>query len=199
MNHGEHRRAAAHVVIVVAVCIGGWMMLIEPKAAELARMEAAIAQRRASPAATDPAFVQKLADQAQALKARIAAIEARSELATDSSAVYRRIRALAEEHQVNLLSLNPGAARAGSAGEGAQPLSTTRIDLTVEGRYEPVARFIESVAAIDGFIRPASLTLSAVSRGSERLVSAQLACDAIGFTLPDSITVLKGGQSDDGS
>jgi hypothetical protein len=193
MNAFTHRDMIAQVVIILAACVGGWMIFIEPRNRELNTLEATIAQARASPAATDPAFAHKLAEAAQALRGRVEVIEARNAVATDSSGAYQRIRALAGEHRVQLLSLNPGALGQSDARR-SDPLrpAAARMDITVEGAYENVARFIEAVSAIDGFMRPAHLTLTAVQRDGEELVEAQLACDALSFMLPEAVAGLLG-------
>ena len=62
--------------------------------------------------------------------------------------------------------------------------------MNVEGAYESVARFVEGVQSLNGFVRPGSLSITPWGDTDAARVTAQFSCEGLSFNLPDSLTVV---------
>ena len=195
MNGPLDRQLIAQIVIIVAVCAGGWMTFVEPNIDELHRLEATIAEASSSPLPMGQETIEQMADQFAQVRDRFRRIEVRNEFAGDSTRIYGLIMDLTEEHGVTVQRLDPGSDRRSNDEEA--PVRFTTLDMTIEGGYEQVAVFLEAVEALDGFIRPLTLSITPREEDGRSFVEARFACQAVRFTLPQELTAMVGGADAD--
>ena len=195
MNGPLDRQLIAQIVIIVAVCAGGWMTFVEPNIDELHRLEATIAEASSSPLPMGQETIEQMADQFAQVRDRFRRIEVRNEFAGDSTRIYGLIMDLTEEHGVTVQRLDPGSDRRSRDEEA--PVRLTTLDMTIEGGYEQVAVFLEAVEALDGFIRPLTLSITPREEDGRSFVEARFACQAVRFTLPEELTAMVGGADAD--
>ena len=195
MNGPLDRQLIAQIVIIVAVCAGGWMTFVEPNIDELHRLEATIAEASSSPLPMGQETIEQMADQFAQVRDRFRRIEVKNEFAGDSTRIYGLIMDLAEEHGVTVQRLDPGSDRRSNDEEA--PVRFTTLDMTIEGGYEQVAVFLEAVEALDGFIRPLTLSITPREEDGRSFVEARFACQAVRFTLPQELTAMVGGADAD--
>ena len=171
------------------------MIFVQPAAEELSELENNIAQSRAGATGLNQDAIEKLADRMNDLRQRVRTVEHRSRLDADSSHLYGLIMDLAREHSVTVRRLQPGSGREMSA-DGL--VGRTNIEIAVDGGYQQVASFLDAVGNIDGFIRPISLTLAPKQgEAGQQSVSARYACQALSFTLSDTLSELGGAANGD--
>ncbi|MDY7107208.1 MAG: type 4a pilus biogenesis protein PilO [Planctomycetota bacterium] len=190
MNGPLDRQLLAQLIIIVAVCAGGWMAIVQPQIDELHELQATITRARNVQTSVGEGTIEQMADELTAVRDRFRTIRARNDFADDSTRIYGLIMDLADEHGVTVQRLNPGADQRAADEEEAVHLTT--LDITVEGTYEQVARFLEAVGALDGFIRPMTLTITPRQDENRSFVEARFACQALRFALPEALTALVG-------
>ena len=195
MNGPLDRQLIAQIVIIVAVCAGGWMTFVEPNIDELHRLEATIAEASSNPLPMGQESIEQMADQFARVRDRFRRIEVRNEFAGDSTRIYGLIMDLAEEHGVTVQRLDPGSDRRSNDEEASVRFTT--LDMTIEGGYEQVAVFLEAVEELDGFIRPLTLSITPREEDGRSFVEARFACQAVRFTLPQELTAMVGGADAD--
>jgi len=195
MNGPLDRQLIAQIVIIVAVCAGGWMTFVEPNIDELHRLEATIAEASSNPLPMGQESIEQMADQFAQVRDRFRRIEVRNEFAGDSTRIYGLIMDLAEEHGVTVQRLDPGSDRRSNDEEASVRFTT--LDMTIEGGYEQVAVFLEAVEELDGFIRPLTLSITPREEDGRSFVEARFACQAVRFTLPQELTAMVGGADAD--
>lgn len=195
MNGPLDRQLIAQIIIILAICAGGWMMIVQPQIDELTRLQATIAEIRNSQVPMGEGTIEQMADELAKVRDRFQRIETRNEFASDSTRIYGLIMDLADEHGVTVQRLDPGSDQR-SADEDA-PVRVTTLDMTIEGGYEQVAIFLESVEHLEGFIRPLTLTLTPREEEGRSFVEARFACQALRFALPDVLTAMVGGNDAD--
>lgn len=195
MNGPLDRQLIAQIIIILAICAGGWMMIVQPQIDELTRLQATIAEIRNSQVPMGEGTIEQMADELAKVRDRFQRIETRNEFAGDSTRIYGLIMDLADEHGVTVQRLDPGSDQR-SADEDA-PVNVTTLDMTIEGGYEQVAIFLESVEHLEGFIRPLTLTLTPREEEGRSFVEARFACQALRFALPDVLTAMVGGNDAD--
>ena len=195
MNGTSTRELLAQIVIALAVCIGGWMILVQPAIDELREVESVITHTRAGAAGLNEGAIEKMADRMSDLRQRVEIVRRRSSLASDSSHLYGLIMDLAQEYGLTVQNLQPGSGREMSP-DGR--VGRTHIEMTLEGGYQQVASFLSTMQNIEGFIKPISLSLMPHEReGQQRLVVARYTCDALSFTLKDALSSLAGEDDAD--
>ena len=190
MNASSSRELIVQGFIIVAVCIGGWMMFVQPKLEEVRKHEATIAEATGNPLLADREAVERMANRLSSVRDRIGEIERQNSFTSDSSQMYGLIKKCSERHGVSVKRLDPGSSR--GQAEQTGPIRVTAFNMTVSGTYQRVAAFLESVNGLEGFLRPVLLRLSP-TQGEERLVEAQFSCEAVSIALPDSLTAMAGG------
>ncbi len=194
MTGSIDRNLIAQILIVLAVCIGGWMMLVEPRAQELADLQRILDQSAGSEDGDSTSALERLTNRLVELRSRVQEISIANQLAGDSSNLYDRITTLAQHHGVRITNLFPGAEpqmqKDGRVG-------VTRIDIAVEGDYQATAQFIEAVQTMRGFVRPAALSVTPRQIDGRNIVSARLTCEILQFPLPDALLSLEGGSRHD--
>ena len=100
---------------------------------------------------------------------------------------------LAKEHGVTIRSLNTGAA---APGTDVPDIGVTSIDISMNGQYEAVARLIETVHDLGGYIRTSSLTVTPIEAEGEQLVFAQYVGEALSFAVPPVLLSLEKNDHD---
>ncbi len=194
MNLPIGREFFAQIFIILGICVGGWMVLVEPSKARLHELEQIIAEHHAQSAALNHSIVEKIAVQAPVLRALCREVESRSRLAQDSSGLYGLVMDLAKAHQLQVQNLSP---RLDSGGTAARTVHRARTDVTMEGEYEQLAGFLQALDELDAYIRPTSLSLSPTGREGRPRVAVQLGFEAFGFDLPPVLSKMTGGHDRD--
>jgi Tfp pilus assembly protein PilO len=188
MKAKSPRDLIAQAVVVLAICVGAWLMLVKPKIDELARLEKQEAEHTAGSSQTlTQQTVENAARRMTALKDRVQTIKTYNALADDSSRFYGIVMDLADTHGVSVHSLAPGA---GKQTEADGKITITRITLGVEGEYARVASFLDAVCTVNAFIRPLSLQIDPSRANDGSGVDASLTCDVLSFAVDGSLTEL---------
>lgn len=190
MNSIIDREIVAQAVIAVAVCAGAWLMLVQPRAQETDRLEAHLASSTASVDLATHESVEAMAARVRGFKARLDEVRARNLVAEDTSALYATIMRKAAELGVRVQSLQPAPLKEVAKNS---PVRTARLEMTVEGHYDDVARFLDRVADINAFIRATSLQVTPVDRSEPGQVSARFGCDVLAFAIDGALAGV-GGQ-----
>jgi Tfp pilus assembly protein PilO len=186
-----NRELLALAVIIAAACTGAWLMLVQPKARELAALRAQVASNHshASEPLAATASIEQCMTRMDSIRARLTEIRSRNVLAQDSSRLYGMIMDLAQAHDVLVRELTPSEdARSGKDA----PFVSTRIEMTVEGPYASLAGFVAGIETLDVYMRPTSLTLTPMEDREKSRVSARFTCQAIRFRLPPSLEAIGG-------
>jgi Tfp pilus assembly protein PilO len=183
VNASVTKDLISQLIVVMGVCVGAWMLFVEPKAVALAEREAEIAAGRARLMAADFDRLRKVASRAPGIRESAAEIEARSELARDSAGLYSRIMQLAQGQNILVRNLQP---RAGEGGADADIL-VTRIDMKIEGDYQQLADFVESLRSVEAYLRVASLSLVPIDSEEVKRATMQMSCEALAFRIPPDL------------
>jgi Tfp pilus assembly protein PilO len=193
MNLAEHRDSIAQVAIVLTVCIGGWLMLVKPKAEEVARLQRIIDEQSAlSAGGVNQQSIEAAAMRVQNIRTRLSQIESYGRLADDSSRFYGLVMNLAEAHQVQVHGLQPSVAKPISGGAA----NAASVHLRLSGPYENVAEFLHAVVDIEAFIRPTSLHIAPSRSLPAPSVEAEFGCELLSFATTTVETLGSGGGSD---
>ncbi|NNF43337.1 MAG: hypothetical protein HKN62_09865 [Phycisphaerales bacterium] len=184
MNGAIDRKLVAEFAILVALCVGGWVMFVEPMISELVDLQAKINEAQNNPILRNHESVADMAGQLDDVRAEIDLIGRQSSFGRDSHTMYGLIKDLAAEHGVAMRRLDPGSNR---RGDDDSPVQVTNFVMRVEARYDQLANFLEAIDSIDGFVRPVSLTLAPKGHAGDEFVDAQFSCEAVSFTLPEAL------------
>ncbi len=187
------REFVTQMFVAIAVCVGGWMVFVQPKAAELQQLERTIRQERSKTGLVDIASVEQVARQAPHVRKRADEIKSRGALAQDSSMLYGKIMELAKQHDVQVKNLRPGAER--QRGDKENPMTVVRIDMTAEGEYDKVARFLDAVQDSGAYLRTVAVQIAPTKRTDGAYTVMQLGFEAIRFSLPKVLKEIRGASS----
>jgi Tfp pilus assembly protein PilO len=191
MNGRPDRRVLAEVVVILAVCVGGWMMMVEPSARALRETEAEIEAARANPILSSRDMIVRMASRMSGVREEVRAVEEKSALGRDSSKMYGLVMQTAKAHGVTVHRLDPGGAhgaRGTSPKVGAADAAT--FDMRLAGSYEAIASFLSAIEEMNGFVRPRSLRLTPSGDEAHPLVDAEFTFEAMSFTIPPSLASL---------
>lgn len=188
MNEYLDRTIFAQVVIIVAVCVGGWMMFVAPKAERLHRLDQVIAEHSSQAEAITQEAVEDIAAEVGRLKMRLATIEVLNELGRDSSLLYEQFMELARKHDVKIHGMQPGRTI-----EGDDIVQRRRIDITLEAEYVRLAQFLDAIDTLPGFVRTNALALTPRRSEERELVSGSLTCEVFSFDTERLVQSLEGG------
>ncbi len=183
------KELVTQAVVVFSACFGGWMALVQPKADAVRASEINIATYESQIRAQDTLVLDGMADKAPALRSRTEEIAGRNAFAGDSSVLYGRIMSLAKELDVQVKNMRPGMERKVGRDD---VIAVTRIDVTVEGEYERMARFLDGLNGIEAYLRQTSVQISPTKRQDNDIAIMQLGFEAVRFTLPKAVTELRG-------
>jgi Tfp pilus assembly protein PilO len=182
------RDLISFMVVACGVCVGAWVVFVQPKMSELRALEAEIRQFDAPASASDQASIELMAKRAAELRERLNAIEQANTLGNDSTHLYNVMTDLAREQSVRVLSLQPGARQANE-----ELMTARRVTMSVEGTYQQIASFILAVNEMPDYVRPHSLVLLPRHGVEQReIVLANLAWDVLTFTFPEELAFLQG-------
>ena len=180
------RKLTVETGIMVAVCIGAWMMIVQPKRAECRELEAKIAEARKNPVEARRAAIERMAGQVDQVRVRVREIREQSRFGRDVSQMYGLIMGLGKEHGVTIRRLDPSPQQRG----GDALVQTAPFDMSIEGSYERVGNFLQGVEDIDGFVRSGSLSITPIGDDRSALVAATFVCEALCFNLPDTLAAI---------
>jgi Tfp pilus assembly protein PilO len=182
------RETVAHLIIIMALSVGGWMMLVQPKVSEIQKLDRQIAEVSTDAAPINEAAVQEMADRVNDLKARITEIDARNRVAGDSSQLFATIMRLAREQNVTVVDLNPGQ----TTSHVSEIVGIMNIEMSLEGSYENIATFVARLQTEANYVRPTALRVMPMDRGRGKVVAARLGCQSLSFSLPPQVAALQG-------
>lgn len=195
MNIAVPRQLVAQAIIVLAVCVGAWIIVVKPKAAELVQLEQTISESTAALSSMSPETVENLQRKIASVQKRVAQVKLHNQLAEDSSRLYGLVMDLADEHGVQVQRLQPGSGLKKPNSES--PFGSMKIDLTVEGRFSAIATFLEQITNLEAFIRPVSLQITPTTTADgASIATAEFGCEVLSFTLADALVNLKPGATD---
>ncbi len=190
MSVAIDRDLLMQLVVVVGSCLGGWVLLVEPKAEKLHEIEAQIIEDRAKVSAGSHEGVIRIAEYAPKLLVRADEIEAKGHAARDSAGLYGMMMSLAQESGLKVRNIQPRVER----GKANDQISRTQIDVIVEGKYERLASFLSALDGVGAYIRIQSLRLTPTDVGDDHAAVMQLGCEVLSFRLPDEVTALRGSD-----
>lgn len=188
MTWAARRTFLAQLAIVLAACIGGWMMLIEPQMRKIERAEAALEEHRALFGESGRIPIEDLARRLVTIRRSLARVEQRSQFGRDSSELYGAVLELAAAIDVDVQNVNPGELRAQADGR----LASREIDLALRGSYEQIAGFLRAIEDLPGYVRIVTVNLQP-RVATEDLVEARVSCELICFTIPESVRLVAEG------
>jgi hypothetical protein len=187
MSSQMSRDLIAQSVIAGAVCVGGWMMFVQPKVKQCNDLEAKIEQSKSAAADTGP--TEEMVRQVSRIRQRAAEITARSALSQDSSALYGMIMDLARTQNVRVESVRPGDVAEQTSGK--VPMAVARVEINVEAPYDAVASFLEALDGLDAFLRISTVSLMPLEQDGRRVISGRIVCETISFSLPQAVTAMQ--------
>ncbi len=174
------RSMLAEGVIALAVCVGAYMLGLEPAQRELAEARAAIEQRE-STAAEQERFreiLPRLSSRLESVRQTGERIDSASEPARDQGRLYADLSRLAFEHDVRLDRLNPVGAS--GINDGGRTMSVG-YDLAVVGMYADLIGFLQALESDAGFTRVRSVTATPVMDPSQEAVLALIRTEHFAF------------------
>ena len=174
--------------IALGFCLSGWMIFVKPQVESLNRLEAEIATIKSQSTSVSNAVFEKIAAQAPRIRRRAQEIRTKGVLAKDSSALYSQIRALATDHDVQIK--NVGRSPEQERVAGATRYVVQRVDMKVEGEFEQIAMFLESLKSLDTYLRPVSLQVSPTAGGNGSFTVMQFGFESVRFNLPSALVAL---------
>ncbi len=187
------RQVAPHLAIATALCIGAWMILVQPRLDKLSATESARAQ---SSVRLTPEQQWQLVEHLEDIDAWLDQCRAQSELVQDSNRLYSNIMKLAEGRGVQIIRVQPATPRSGvrshRKSQTDAPVDAAHIEIVARGRYETIAAFIEDVASQSLFIRPRSLEIAPASDGPPPTIHARLMCDLLSMRPSTALVQLEG-------
>ncbi len=178
------------VVVILGSCLGGWMLLVEPRVEKLHAIEAQIIEDRSKASAGSHVGVIRIAEYAPKLHARADEIDAMGQTARDSAGLYGMMMSLARESNLKVRNIQPRVER----GKVDEPVSRTQIDVVVEGKYERLASFLSALDGVGAFIRIQSARMTPTDVGDEHAAVMQLGCEVLSFRLPDEVVAMRGSN-----
>ncbi len=176
------------VVVVVGSCLGGWVLLVEPRVEKLHAIEAQIIEDRSKVSAGSHVGVIRIAEYAPKLHARADKVDAKGQPARDSAGLYGMMMSLAQRNNLKVRNIQPRVER----GKADEPVSRTQVDVIVEGTFERLASFLSALDGVGAYIRMQSLRITPTDVGGEHAAVMQLGCEVLSFRLPDEVTAIRG-------
>ncbi len=178
------------VVVVLGSCLGGWVLLVEPRVEKLHAIEAQIIEDRSKVSAGSHVGVIRIAEYAPKLHARADEIDAKGRTARDSAGLYGMMMSLAQESNLKVRNIQPRVER----DKVNDPVSRTQIDVIVEGKYERLASFLSALDGVGAYIRIQSLRITPTDVGDEHAAVMQLGCEILSFRLPNEVMAMRGSN-----
>jgi Tfp pilus assembly protein PilO len=192
MSDPTNRDTISHGVIIVAACVGAWLLFVQPNAREIAQHEATIAAAQSNTGAMSQSDVESAAQKMSQIRQRLDHIRRQNELSSDSSRLFGQIMDLAQKHGVKIQHMSPG-----SIAKGADPngVAASRIEMAAQGRFDDLAAFLEAVDEMEGFIRPVSLAMVPLHEEGPGMLTIRFSCEAVTFAMPSALAAMTGGTN----
>lgn len=185
MTAQTYRPILAQAAIVLAVCIGAWMIFVKPKVDAVAKHEQTLAEHAiASATAFNAESVTHAANRMSAIRQRAAEIKTFNALSGDTSRLYGQIMDLADAHRIQVQSLQPNSV----SQSYDDRVSVTRISLSAQGEYDNLALFLEAVCSLNAFVKPIGVDMTPSRAAGTTLVDLNFSCDFMSFTMDESLT-----------
>ncbi len=182
------RDLVMQVFIALGFCIGGWVIFVKPQVEDLTKLEAEIAIIQSESSSVSSAMFERIAAEAPRVNRRAQDIRTKGALAQDSAGLYSQIRTLATEQDVQIKNVRRGPDRESTVG--VTPFVVQRVDMKVEGEFEQIARFLDSLRSIDTYLRPVSLQVSPTTGGNGSFTVMQFGFESVRFVLPPALVAL---------
>lgn len=189
MNSYVDRQMFSHLVVILGACVGAWMWQVQPRMRQLTDLNRRVQENQSAKSAFTADAVDMAVKRLDFAKLRLVDIEASNALATDSSRFYGLVMDLADANHVLIKSLQP---RSGQLAPADAKVLVTRIDLSIEGQYSDVAKFLSDVSDLPVYTTPVSLQLTPTVVGRKTLVTANFTCGILQFPIPESLATLAG-------
>jgi Tfp pilus assembly protein PilO len=186
VNGSFERKLLVEIVIMLGVCFGAWMMVVQPKRARLNELHTTIAEAQSDPVHQSRLSIERMAAHLATAREDVERLRARNEIGRDSSAMYGLIMGLAKEHDVTVQRLDPGS----RSSTSDDTMDVSSFHMSVDGKYKQIAAFLDDVVNIEGFVRPGSLNLTPRGLEGSAMVSANFDCETLSFRLPDALLAM---------
>lgn len=190
------RETAVHIMIAVAVCVGGWVMVVQPKIAEVEQLEATVQEASKQINPDEQNRLARIVNQLKSFHSRVDQVVMFNRLSKNPPQFYEAVMALAQKHEVEVDRLVANSVDEGDPGATVEQITTCKI--AVVGAYDRVGQFLQAMDELDGFIRPVALTVTPVNGVSVGRVRADFDCELVCFSVPDKLIALtQVSQSDE--
>ncbi len=195
MSDTNTRANVVQLFIAAAICVGGYLLLVDPAHKRLTAVRAQVVEKSAKIKQLQQVrdAVPRFTQMAEQAAHQASVIEARSTPARDQGALFASLAALAAEHHVRLDTLDPYQVSrptpppAAPAAAGAPPAppppkdSVLGYTITMVGSYDDLARFVSAIQHTTGFTRIRNLRLSPITEGTVTAVHATLQTEHYAF------------------
>lgn len=196
MTGAFNRETIVHVVIAIAVCVGGWVMVVDPMIAEVKELEATVAEVSGQINPDEQSNLTRIVNQLKSFHSRIEQVVSFNRLSKNPPQFYEAVMALAQKHDVVVDRLVANSVEQGDQSTAVDQVTTCKI--TVEGSYGQVGHFLRGMDELDGFVRPVALSVTPVDDVEAGRVRANFDCELVCFLLPDKLVALtQTSQSDE--
>lgn len=181
------RDILAHLAIVLALCIGAWMMMVEPTVRAIADERGFLADvRRSGLADLDDSSLHQITSYIDTVRSTVAQVHDRSAFAHDTTGVYSSIMVLADSNGVEVDRITPGTAS--NVADAAVSVKTA--DVAVRGAYADVAAFLGALDHLEGFVRVDRVVLGTIDTEAGILIEATATCDLLSVNLPPALAAM---------
>jgi Tfp pilus assembly protein PilO len=183
-----NRETVVHITIALAVCVGGWVMVVEPMIAEVKELEATVAEVSPQVNPDEHSNLARIVHQLKSFHSRIEQVVSFNRLSKNPPQFYEAVLALAQKHGVTVDRLVANSVEAGDQGTAVDQVTTCKI--VVVGGYDHVGGFLWGLDGLDGFIRPVALNVMPINDTEAGRIRANFDCELVCFSLPDKLVAL---------
>ncbi|MBL9031022.1 MAG: hypothetical protein JNM80_04870 [Phycisphaerae bacterium] len=157
-----NRELLAPTAIGLAVCVGGYMMAVQPAAERVsaARMEVAALERDVREGEAALAQMPELTRAAREARVQAATIEEHSRFARDERALLATVSSVAAYHGVELEHVAVDRTDPDATPSNAGPLASAGLSLTARGDYSAMIPFFRALRTDLGFAAVVSVRLT---------------------------------------
>ena len=190
------RQIMTQIIIIVAACVGGWMVVVDPKLSEINKLETEKARAAQNTTLADRTQIERLAKRLQKVRLRVNEIDQRNRFGRDPSQMYGLVLDLADQHGVVVRRLVADSGTGASKDDTVDQVTT--FHMMAEGTYQQVAVFLNAVDKLKGFVRPVSLAIRPIRNGERAHVSGEYSWEALSFKMPKVLTTMMEKPRDNG-
>ncbi|MBX3373990.1 MAG: hypothetical protein KF817_09150 [Phycisphaeraceae bacterium] len=186
------RELIAHLIIVLALAAGGWMLVVEPVARRAAGAERALAETGAASARVDLRALEQFSARAEAIRSRLQALDRTGRLADDTGLLYTTLRDAARAAGVQVISAHPGSVHStapkASSESPAEPAARVRTaQMQVDGTPQAMATFFDGLQSLDAFLRPVAIVITPNRHDHGASVRAHITLELHTYERPDAL------------